>query len=678
MLNRLNMNRKLLLTLLPVTIIILIIILLFIRSAIQHTVSETAKQSAQGLVVADGKDLLKDLTRHIDEVNTFSTVMQNISQINQFERRDFLTELLRSYLLNNDSLLGVWTGWEANALDGLDSEYLNTSGHDQTGRFIPNWQREGQKIKLTYLLDYEDSKKGAYYQLAKQLRRTVVLDPVLYTKGNETFLVSSIAVPVIVDGKVIAVVGADIDVTDFQSKIAAMKTQSSVSALFGHNGTIIAHPDSQRLGKLMESTERDFMGEYLQKAVESVKQGKPFVIEFYSKIMSDDVLVAYIPIKLGNLDTHWSLARIVPMSEVLANVNGIIRQVMLIGLAGIVIFILVIVLLARSISRPLDIAAAAMEDVANGEGDLTRRLNVVGKDEVSRLSLAFNVFAEQVQQLVKQLGQHSQTLVETASQLGETSLQASKGAEQQHSEIEQIAAAMDQLTATVQEVANNAQVTAELTQAGRQQTEQSTVLIQDVVQTIAGQAQEIENTASKLAELDNASAEIENVIITIQNVAEQTNLLALNAAIEAARAGEHGRGFAIVADEVRNLASRTHSSTEEIRHTVSRLQIMTKDAVAAMGVSQGLSESSVEKAEAGLLALENIANQMRQIEEMNLLVASTTEQQSATTVELANNASRIGQLAEQATVGANQTAQGSKAIEKLANQLNQLIAHFRY
>ncbi len=678
MLSRLNMNRKLLFTLLPLTVVIMTLLLLFIRHTVQLTVSERAREATMGLVQADGEKLLEPLIRSLHETVSFANVLQNKERINQFERRDFANELLRNYLASRPDLLGVWTGWEPDAFDGLDSMYADSPGHDASGRFIPYWYRDAGKLELTYLLDYEDTDKGAYYQLAKQQRKPVVLDPFLYPIGDKTILMTTIAVPIIIDGQFLGVIGVDISVDTLQSEVAKFNTATSVSALFGHHGTVIAHPDGQRLGRNMEETEGDFMGQYLAPASTAVKNATSYSAEFYSSIMQDDVMVTYMPLSLGETGASWSLARIVPIGQVLADVNSIIRQVVLLGVGALVFFTLAIVLLARTISRPLDDAAAALEDVASGEGDLTRRLQVRGKDEVTRLSIAFNTFAERVQQLVTRLAQHSQTLAATAAQLGSSSQQAAHGAEQQRGEIEQVAAAMDELTATVQEVASNAQLTSAATQTGREQTEQGTALLREVSQTIGGQAAEIQRTAARLAELEGASNEIELVITTIQGVAEQTNLLALNAAIEAARAGEHGRGFAVVADEVRALASRTHTSTEEISSTIARLQGMTREAVAAMGVSQQMSEASVEKAEQGLLTLEEIADQVRQIEEMNLLVASTTEQQSATTQELATNASRIGQLAEQAASGASQTADGSRAIEQLAKELNQLIGQFRY
>lgn len=678
MLNRLTMNRKLLVTLLPLTLLIMLVLLLFIRQTVQQTVSERAREATMGLVQAEGKFLLEPLARNMHEVNTLALILQNLELVNQFERRNFANELLRNYLQQNTELLGVWTGWEPDAFDELDSMYASTPGHDASGRFLPYWYRDGGQISVTELVDYEDDELGAYYQQTKRQRKTIVLEPFMYPVGDKNVLMTTIATPIIINGKFVGVVGVDISVDELNTQVAHFNTKTSVSALFGQTGTVIAHPDAERLGRSMEKTEGDFMGEYLAPAVEAVKQFKPLAVEFNSSILNDDVMVVYMPVEVGNSGEFWSLARIVPMSEVLADVNSIVKQVVMIGLGAMLLFAVVLVVLARSIANPLMQAAAALEDVASGDADLTRRLEVKGKDEVARLSTAFNQFASRVQELVIQLAQHSQTLATTAAELGQSSDLASSGADQQRAEIEQVAAAMDELTATVQEVASNAQLTSGATQTSREQTEQGTTLLREVSETIAGQAQEIQQTAARLAELEGASNEIELVITTIQGVAEQTNLLALNAAIEAARAGEHGRGFAVVADEVRGLASRTQSSTEEISSTIARLQDMTRQAVAAMAASQQMSEASVEKAEQGLLTLEEIASQVRQVEEMNLLIASTTEQQSATTQELASNASRIGQLAEQAAAGANQTASGSRSIEQLANELNQLISQYRF
>jgi methyl-accepting chemotaxis protein len=339
--------------------------------------------------------------------------------------------------------------------------------------------------------------------------------------------------------------------------------------------------------------------------------------------------------------------------------------------------VVVAVLLGRGIVRPLRGAVAALEDISAGEGDLTRRLPEEGQDEVAALARAFNGFAEKIRALVQQV---AGALTEIAGAVREMETYAERsrdGMQRQHAEIDQVATSVNEMSATVHEVANSAAGAAEAARDAEQQTGSAHGEVQQTVTAISGLASEVERASEVIHRLEGHSENISTVLDVISSVAEQTNLLALNAAIEAARAGEHGRGFAVVADEVRTLASRTHASTVEIRELIEKLQKGARDAVEVMGEGRTMAADSVSQAEKAGQALDAITSAVSTINEMNVQIASATEEQSAVAEEINKNISNINQAANDSEALAAQTSTASRRIAGLEDQVTALIGHFR-
>ncbi|UXA36685.1 methyl-accepting chemotaxis protein [Pseudomonas juntendi] len=332
-------------------------------------------------------------------------------------------------------------------------------------------------------------------------------------------------------------------------------------------------------------------------------------------------------------------------------------------------------LLTRSIVRPLAEAVAVAERVATG--DLTREIQVVGRDEPALLLRALSRMQTSLRDTIRQIAASSDQLASASEELHTVTEDTSRGLHQQSAEIDQAATAVNQMTAAVEEVANNAVSTADAsrgadqtTRDGRDRVNQALASIQHLVADVTGTSSEIEQLAS------NAN-EISRVLDVIGAIAGQTNLLALNAAIEAARAGEAGRGFAVVADEVRALAHRTQQSTAEIEQMIAGIQNGTERAVTAMHSSQGRATGTLEVAEGAGQALEVIAEAMASINQRNLVIASASEQQAQVAREVDRNLVNIRDLAMQTLAGANQTSAAAQDLSRLAVDLNGMVAKFK-
>nr|WP_201188786.1 methyl-accepting chemotaxis protein [Pseudomonas fluorescens] len=351
-------------------------------------------------------------------------------------------------------------------------------------------------------------------------------------------------------------------------------------------------------------------------------------------------------------------------------INGIIAVAVLAALMTV----LLAWLLTRSIVTPLARAVKAAETIASG--DLSKPVEVDGKDEPARLLSALSTMQGNLRKTIEQIAGSATQLGAAAEELSAVTEEASRGMQQQNDEIEQAATAVNEMTAAVEEVARNAVSTSEASNQSTQAAREGRDRVVETVDAIQTMTHDVQNTSVMIEGLAAQGRDIGKVLDVIRAIAEQTNLLALNAAIEAARAGEAGRGFAVVADEVRALAHRTAQSTQEIEKMVAGIQNGTGEAVSSMQQSNQRTQSTLEMARAAGIALEQITQSIHQINERNLVIASASEEQAQVSREVDRNLVNIRDLATQSAAGANQTSAATHELSRLAVDLNAMVARF--
>lgn len=336
--------------------------------------------------------------------------------------------------------------------------------------------------------------------------------------------------------------------------------------------------------------------------------------------------------------------------------------------------IVAVLYVANGISLPLKSAVSFAEDISNGK--LTGRVDCNSKDEIGTLSAALNHMAVNLKEMVQDVESTTQQLTQAAGEMSQISGQTSSGVLQQQSELQQVSTAMTEMSQTVIQVSDNAESAKKATQEANSEACSGRQIVDATTTSIKALASEIDRASIVIKRLESETASIGTVLDVIGGVAEQTNLLALNAAIEAARAGEQGRGFAVVADEVRSLASRTQEATLEIQKMIENLQRGANEAVNAMELGSGKAEQSVEQAGKACDSLESIAQAFTTVAEMNELIASSTEQQSEVAQEINKNIVSINNVASDTASGASQTESASGELSRLAGNLQQMLAKF--
>ncbi|MGR5231514.1 methyl-accepting chemotaxis protein [Vibrio rotiferianus] len=334
-------------------------------------------------------------------------------------------------------------------------------------------------------------------------------------------------------------------------------------------------------------------------------------------------------------------------------------------------------LLCNILFRPLYNVSNALSQIANGSGDLTQRIEVENRDEVGELAENFNLFVASLQELIGHIRHQAVDLNQRSEASTQRAIQSVDELNHQQQEITMVATAVTEMASATQEIASHAEQTAKAAIDSSTSTQNGHGLVVNTKESINNLSSEVNQASVVIGELNQHAQDINTVLSTIRDIAEQTNLLALNAAIEAARAGEQGRGFAVVADEVRVLSQRTHTSTEEIKSTIETLQQTTQRAVAIMERSSELAIGSVADADQAAMALDEINSAVALISDMATQIATAAEEQTHVTNEITQNVTTIKDVTDQLVIGAEESKHESSQLKSQAEDLNSKVATFK-
>ncbi|MCL1138290.1 methyl-accepting chemotaxis protein [Shewanella pneumatophori] len=442
--------------------------------------------------------------------------------------------------------------------------------------------------------------------------------------------------------------------------------QSGFVYLVDSKGQVQLHQDPQQMGRASLSS--------LYRGVDTsgLMQTSDFNL-LKADVDGQAMLIAssYIP------SMDWYLVAQVPESEIFALLEESAYKILIWTAVIATIFIALASLVASSVSRPIAHVADMLQNIGEGEGDLRQRLPVEGDDELAQLAKGFNSFISKIQASVIEVGEASALLTASANDVLHQAQRTLEDSQLQKDQTIMVVAAINEMGATVNEIASNAAQAADTARAADTDSSNGQVVVTRARETINQLSDDVEQVGEVVESLAIHTKSIESILDVIRAVSEQTNLLALNAAIEAARAGEAGRGFAVVADEVRNLASRTATSTNEVQVMIDKLQAEAARAVEAMQQSRTRSVAGVTAVDEASLSLTGISERIGSISDMNIQVAAATEEQSTVVEDINRNVSDINDITLRTADTAEDAAKASQSLIQLAHRLDSLVASFK-
>jgi methyl-accepting chemotaxis protein len=639
-------------------------------------------------VLSMAHDSAAIINNHLDtyfyKVETAAHVMEQYQHMIVANRRNIFNVILEGLALRNPEITGAWCVWEPDVLEGDDRQYMGTKGTSSGGRFSPYYYWDDGKVEVDVLEDFNDPITGGYYLLARNSGVPRILDPFEYEVGGKMVLMTTIAVPIRADGRVVGVVGFDIPLTHIQ-EISQMQKPfpDAITSVFSNNGTVTAHFDESRLGKDMRKTEADISAQYTEDLVSAIKEGKPYSFSNHLEQINAELIIFTIPFKVGTTTTSWSYGVGIMRNTIMAPVYGMLSISIVIGVVVLVLVVLVALFLSRSISKPIVTVAESLKDLAEGEGDLTHTIVIHSNDEIGDLALYFNKTLEKIKGLIIVIKKEASILNsignDLASNMSETAaavhqinanIQSIKGRIiNQSASVSETHATMEQVVVNINKL--NGHVENQSTNVTRASSaiEEMVANIQSVTETLIKntanvkslkEASEVgrgglQEVASDIQEIARESEGLLEINSVMENIASQTNLLSMNAAIEAAHAGEAGKGFAVVADEIRKLAESSSEQSKTIGNVLKKI----KNSIDKITHS---TENVLTKFEAIDSGIKTVADQEENIR-------NAMEEQGEGSKQILQSAGDLNVITGQVKSGSHEMLEGAKEVIEESNNL---------
>ncbi|OTJ20234.1 chemotaxis protein [Pseudomonas aeruginosa] len=507
-----------------------------------------------------------------------------------------------------------------------------------------------------------DPRSRPWYKDAVAAGGLTLTEP--YVDAATQELIITAATPVKAAGNTLGVVGGDLSLKTLVQIINSLDFSGMGYAfLVSGDGKILVHPDKEQVMKTLS---------------EVYPQNTPKIGSGFSEaeLHGNTRILSFSPVKgLSGLD--WYIGISVDKDKAYAMLTKLRTSAIVAALIAVVAIVLLLGMLIRVLMQPLTDMGRAMQDIAQGEGDLTKRLKVTSNDEFGALAISFNRFVERIHESIREVAGTARQLHDVAQLVVNASNSSMANSDEQSNRTNSVAAAINELGAAAQEIARNAADASHHASDANHQAEDGKQVVEQTIRAMNELSEKISASCANIEALNSRTVNIGQILEVIKGISEQTNLLALNAAIEAARAGEAGRGFAVVADEVRNLAHRAQESAQQIQKMIEELQVGAREAVATMTESQRYSLESVEIANRAGERLSSVTGRIAEIDGMNQSVATATEEQTAVVDSLNMDITEINTLNQEGVENLQATLRACGELETQAGRLRQLVDSFK-